>query len=127
MKNFFLFRKIKGYRRAYDMLYSLRRYKEIEIAQQRMKIIKFYEEYGKSATKEAFGADMKVISLWRQRLREEGYKGLIPYSTRPHHIRTSNIPSDIIKFIKELREKQPRIGKEKIKVFLDSFCKEKGT
>ncbi len=52
------------------MLYSLRRFKESEVAQQRMKIIKFYEQYGEKATKEAFGADRKVISKWRKRLKE---------------------------------------------------------
>jgi len=44
------------------MLYSLRRFTGSEVAGERMKIIKFYEQYGEEATKEAFGADSKVIS-----------------------------------------------------------------
>ena len=52
------------------MLYSLRRFERSEIAQQRMKIIKFYEGYGEKATREAFGADRKLISSWRRRLKD---------------------------------------------------------
>jgi len=46
-----------------------------------MKIRKFYEEYGEKATKEAFGADRKVISRWKMRPKEgEGnLTGLIPH------------------------------------------------
>lgn len=50
------------------MLYSLRNFDQSEVAQQRVKIINFYHRYGEKATKEAFGADRKVISRWRQRL-----------------------------------------------------------
>lgn len=44
------------------MLSSLRQFSKSEVAQQRMKIIKFYQQYGEEAAKEAFGADRKVIS-----------------------------------------------------------------
>ncbi len=108
------------------MLFSLRKFSDSEVAQQRMKIIKFYEQYGEKATKQAFGADRKVISRWKKRLKEAGGSlvSLIPYSTRPHRIRTSNVHQKIINFIKELREKYPRIGKEKIKPLLDKYCAE---
>lgn len=110
------------------MLYSLKRFTKSEVAQQRMKIIKFYEEYGEKATKEAFGADRKVISRWRKRLKESGGKlsSLIPLSTRPHRVRHSIIPQEIISFIKDMREKYPRIGKEKLKPLLDKYCAKGG-
>ena len=122
------FYKIKGYRRAYDMLYSLRQFNESEVAKQRMKIMKFYEQYGEEATQKAFGADRKVIARWRQRLWERGGKlsALVPSSTRPNQVRKSAIPNEIVEFIKELREKHPRMGKDKIKVFLDPYCRKKG-
>jgi hypothetical protein len=63
---------MRGYRRFKKMLYSLRVFGRDEVAQQRMKIIKFYEQYGEEATKEAFGADRKVISRWRKRLKGSG-------------------------------------------------------
>ena len=110
------------------MLFSLTRFSTSEVAQQRMKIINFYEEYGEKATKEAFGADRKVISRWRKRLKENGgnLTALIPHSTRPHSVRRSEVPQEIIDFIKAMREKHPRLGKEKIKPLLNRYCAEKG-
>ena len=110
------------------MLSSLKGYGANEIAQKRMKILKFYEEYGEKATKEAFGADRKVISRWRRRLQESGgrLESLVPLSTRPHRVRGSSVPAEMVGFIKGLREAHPRLGKEKIKVLLDKECQEKG-
>lgn len=119
-----IFSRIRGYRGLVDMLYSLRRFEKGEVAQQRMKIIKFYEKYGERATKEAFGADRKIISRWRKRLKVSGGKlsSLVPLSTRPHRVRHSIVPLKIINFIKWMREKYPRIGKEKLKPLLDRYC-----
>lgn len=110
------------------MLHSLRMFSRDEVAQQRMKIIKFYEKYGERATKEAFGADRKAISRWKQRLKDSGgsLTALIPHSTRPHKVRRSNIPHEIIDFIRDLRKKHPKLGKEKIKPLLDRYCYDKG-
>lgn len=110
------------------MLDSLRQFSGNDVANQRMKILKFYEEYGEEATKRAFGADRKVIYRWRKRLVEgEGkLKALIPYSTRPKRVRLSHIPPEIVNFIEKLRQEHPRLGKEKIKVFLDPFCQQNG-
>lgn len=119
-----IFSRIRGYRGLVDMLYSLRRFEKGEVAQQRMKIIKFYEKYGERATKEAFGADRKIISRWRKRLKVSGGKlsSLVPLSTRPHRVRHSIVPLKIINFIKGMREKYPRIGKEKLKPLLNRYC-----
>jgi transposase InsO family protein len=105
------------------MLYSLKRFEQSEIAKQKMNIIKFYEQYGEKATKEAFGADRRLISKWKKRLKEVGLAGLIPISTRPHQLRHPDIPPEIISFIRQLREEHPRLGKEKIKPLLDKHCR----
>lgn len=127
-KAYSIFSRIRGYRRYEEMLYSLRKYSESEVAQQRMKVIRFYEEYGEKATKEAFGADRKVISRWRKKLKDSGGKlmSLIPLSTRPRKVRRSTIPNEIIQTIKSLREEHPKLGKEKIKPLLDEYCRQKG-
>jgi len=116
--------KMKGYRRIAAMHYSLRRYEESEVAKQRLKTIRFYREYGEKATKEAFGCDRKVINRWESRLRMNrgALSSLIPQTTRPHRLRESKIPFEITEYIRELREKHPRLGKEKIKIFLDEYC-----
>jgi hypothetical protein len=74
MRAYPIFGRIKGFysRRFQNMLASLRKFEGSEVAEQRMKIIKFYEQYGEKATKEAFGADRKVISRWRKRLKDGG-------------------------------------------------------
>lgn len=110
------------------MLSSLRRYARSEVAQERLRIIEFYNDYGDKATKEAFGADRKVISRWKKKLKlnHGALEGLIPESTRPHRVRTSNIDVRIIQFIRDLRQEYPRLGKEKIKPLLDEFCRANG-
>jgi transposase InsO family protein len=110
------------------MLSSLRGFGESEVAQQRMKIIGFYESYGEAATREAFGADRKLISRWRKRLREEDGKlsALIPHSTRPRRVRSSAVPLKLIGYLRELRKDHPRLGKEKIKPLLDRYCRQEG-
>ena len=108
------------------MLWSLRNFSESEVAQQRMKILKFYESYGEAATREAFGADRKLISRWRRRLREQDGKlsALIPHSTRPQRVRTSTVSIKLIEYLRELRKDHPRLGKEKIKPLLDRYCRQ---
>jgi transposase InsO family protein len=123
-----VFGKIRGYRGLQRMLWSLKGFGESEVAQQRMKILKFYETYGEAATREAFGADRKLISRWRRRLREQDGKlsALIPHSTRPHRIRTSTVSLRVIGHLRELRKEHPRLGKEKIKPLLDRYCRQEG-
>src|SRR3990172_2029668 len=124
-----IFSRIRGAKKVISMIASLRRFDKDEVARQRMKIIKFYEEYGEKATYEAFGANRKVVSHWKKRLNDSGGKltSLIPYSTRPHTVRHPQTRSDITNFIKKEREiRRYRVGKEKLKVKLDKFCREKG-
>lgn len=110
------------------MLHSLKVFDRSEVALQRMKIMKFYEEYGERACKEAFGADRKLISRWRKRIKENGgsISALVPKSTRPSKVRRSDLPLEIIDFIKKTREEHPRLGKEKIKPLLDEYCSKVG-
>jgi transposase InsO family protein len=128
MKSFAIFGRIPNYRRWLKMLVSLRRFSQSELAQRHLQIIQFYEQWGEAATKQAYGADRKVISRWRQRLKKGGghLQALIPHSTRPHRVRRSAIPPEVVEFIRQLREKYPRLGKDKIKPFLDRFCREQG-
>ena len=123
-----IFSRIRGYWRWVNMLYSLRKFDSNEVAKERMKIITFYQQYGEKATKEAFGADRRVINRWEKRLKEGNgsLMSLVPSSTAPHTVRRSTVPKELIDFIKNLRKKRPRLGKEKIKPLLDKFCRQKG-
>ncbi len=108
------------------MLKSLQKYSRDEIAQKRMEMITFYNQFGENATIQAFGADRRVISRWRKRLRASCGKltSLIPTSTRPHTCRTPQTHPDIVAFIRREREAHPRIGKDKLKPDLDLYCEE---
>ena len=110
------------------MLHSLKQYEGSKVAKQRLRIMKFYEEFGEKATKEAFGADRRVISRWRQRLKEGGGRlsALVPESTRPHEVRRPGVSREVVEFIREMRMKHPRLGKEKLKPLLERYCKERG-
>lgn len=106
------------------MLASLQKFSSNEIAPQRLKIIQFFDQYGEKATLEAFEADRKVISRWRQRLVSQNGKlqALIPVSTRPRTVRSSTVDPRIIAFIRGERELHVRVGKEKLKPDVDEFC-----
>ena len=103
------------------MLPSLQKFDASDLAQEKLKIIQFYDAYGEAATKAAFGADRKVISRWKQRFRASGGKlcALIPRSTRPKTCRRPQTDQRIIDFLHEQREKYPRLGKEKLKPDVD--------
>lgn len=110
------------------MLSSLRLYENSQVAQKRLDIIKFFEKYGEKATKEAFGADRKLISRWRQRLKKANghLSALVPKSTKPKQVRTSLVNPLIVQFIKDQRKAHYRIGKDKLKPDLDIYCQSLG-
>ena len=123
-----IFSRIRGYRRYQKMLSSLRKFTRSEVAQERLRIIEFYKQYGEQATKEAFGANRQVISRWKEKLRrhEGALEGLVPESTKPKRTRTMTVATEIVQFIRQIRQKHPRLGKEKIKPLLDEFCEGNG-
>jgi transposase InsO family protein len=111
-----------------NMVSGLRRFSENEIAEQRLKIIKYYSKYGEKPTKEAFGVGRKTIFVWRKRLNISQGKltSLIPYSTKPRRVRGMYTDLKILEFIKDLRVKYPRLGKEKIYPLLVAHCSKYG-
>jgi len=122
----FIFSRIKGSKKVIKMIESLRRFSGSEIATQKLKIINFYGTHGEFATKEAFGVDRKVISRWKKRLTLSDGKlaSLVPFSTKPINVRVPTTRPEIVGFIKSQRELHFRIGKEKLKVFVDHYCEE---
>lgn len=116
----------KRYRECLSMLERLRQFEGSEIAKERIKIIEFYKRYEEKVSKQAYGADRKVISRWIKRLKEGNIKGLIPISTRPNRIRESKIDERIIEKIKEIRQEGYKLSKYKIKVFIDKYCEQEG-
>jgi transposase InsO family protein len=127
-KVFSPFAKIKGYRRFLMISYSLYQYDTTKVAQYRLEAIKFFEEFGLKATKKAFKISKTTFYRWRKALKDNQGRlsSLIPCSTRPKRVRRMTTDARIVGFIKDLREKHPRLGKEKIKPLLDEYCQERG-
>jgi transposase InsO family protein len=99
-----------------------------EIVQVRLNIIKFFDEYGARATKKAFGFCRSTVFLWKKRYKDskEDARSLIPDSKRPKRTRIMVVDGRILSFLRNLRENNYRLGKEKIKPLLDIYCKELG-
>jgi len=110
----YTFGKISGYKEVSQMLPSLRKFNQSEVARERQRILNYYDHYGGAATLDAFGVDRKLIYVWRQRLRLNGRKpsALVPESTIPKTKRQMMVDPQIVDFIKKLREKRYRLGKE---------------
>ena len=124
MHSFWLFGRIPDYRRSMRMLASLRKFSANEVAQERLKIIEFYDCHGEAETKKYFGANRKTVHVWKKRLEASGQhlEALAVHSTRPQHVRRMTTDPRIISFIRGIREEHPHLGKEKIKPLLDRYC-----
>ncbi len=61
-KAYKIFSRIKGIEEVKTMLASLRRFAKNEVAQERLRIIEFYDQYGEKTTREAFGIGSGIPS-----------------------------------------------------------------
>jgi len=107
------------------MLPSLRKFNHSEVAQERLKIIQFYDEQGEAKTKKYFGVNRKTVWAWKHKLvtARGQLAALILKSTRPRQVRRMATDPRIVAFIRNLREEHPHLGKEKIKPLLDAYCR----
>ena len=104
--------------------YSLSKYSRDEVAQFRMKVIKFHDQYGSRATKEAFNVGRSTVFLWKKILKEANgsLTALCPTSTAPKTTRRMVVDPKVYDFIENIRLNNYRLGKEKIKRLLDAYC-----
>ena len=95
-------------------------------AEQRFRILCFWEKHGLLATQEeAFGVSRRTLYAWRQRLRAGGGKpaACAPLSTRPHHLRQRRWPPALLAELHKLRTQHKNLGKEKLHPFLAAWCR----
>ena len=97
-------------------------------AEQRLKVLQFWERHGLKATQEAFGVSRRTLFAWQARLRSGAGKphALAPGSTRPKRRRQRQWPQPIVMEIRRLRELHPNLGKEKLAPALRQFCQRQG-
>lgn len=95
-------------------------------AEERYKILNFWDRFGWQATQEAFGVSHRTLFAWRAQLRRGQGRphALAPRSTRPKHLRKRLWPAPLIDRIRALRLAHPNLGKEKLHVLLKRFCSE---
>ena len=96
-----------------------------ESAEQRLRVLQFWERHGLAAVREAFGISRRTLFAWQAQLRRGHGKPhtLAPGSTRPHKLRRREWPEAVIQEIRRLRAAHPNLGKEKLYRFILSFCR----
>ena len=126
MRIIYKYRWIKGSKMLYD--YAIKHNHMITTkAEQRHKILLFWRSYGLQATHDAYDVHRSTLYGWWQIYRDSGYvmSSLDPGSQAPIRRRKRIINPQLIAEIKRLRlELCPNMGKDKLKIFLDQFCKE---
>lgn len=95
----------------------------------RFHVLQVFYQGGFEATKIAF-PELKRATLYRWKKKYEDsskrLNSLVPGSTKPHHTRIAVTPLGVVSLVKKLRQDYPRMGKSKIKRFVDKFCKAEG-
>jgi transposase InsO family protein len=96
--------------------------------EQRLEIIKFFDEFGAEATKRAFGKSRSTIYLWKQKLTKKGGKlsALAPGDTTPLQKRKRIVNSFITDFILKYRVAHPGADKTTITPSLAIACQQAG-
>ena len=113
-------RGIKGFYRIAK--YALRWEMVHKDAQQRFKILKFWQTHGLAATRDAFQLSRRTLFAWKARWQAEGVAALVPGSTAPKRRRQREWSPAIVGEIRALRTRHPNLAKEKIHSFLLPFC-----
>jgi putative transposase len=95
-----------------------------EIIEQRLEILKFFDEFGLQATRRAFKLSRSTIFLWKKKIREASGKisALAPGNRAPLHRRKRITNPFIARFIIDYRTKHPRADKTTITPVLASAC-----
>jgi transposase InsO family protein len=122
MQTDYLFHGLKGFKNFQRICYLWDM--ETDVAQKRLKILKFFDKYGLQATLEAFDISKRTLYRWRAIYKNsnEDILSLNPKSKTPKKKRKPQTPQEIIDKIKDLREKYPNMGKAKLYYLLKPWC-----
>lgn len=117
----------KGFRNLLRYSYTMDHSKR-DIIEKRLKIIEFFDEFGKRATEKAFGVSRSTVFLWKKKIKDSNgeLSALAPLSKAPKNKRRGQTPKEIEEFIIRYRKEHPRVGQLTIKLALDEYCKRVG-
>ena len=96
--------------------------------QLRLRVLAHYHRFGWRSTCHAFEIGKSTLYRWQQTYlsSQKNAASLKKHSTRPHTVRPMQVHPQVIAQIKLLRDLHYRLGKEKLKPLLDSWCLEQG-
>src|SRR5579872_2648748 len=89
-------------------------------ARLRLKWIDYYQGHGENTrlTCRHFGIHHRTFYRYYKRFQTSGPKGLETRSSRPHNMRASLIPREVIDTVKKLRQANPELSKYKLAILL---------
>ncbi len=98
------------------------------IIEQRLEILKFFDEFGMEATNRAFKKNRYTIFLWKKKLFDAGGKlsALALGCRAPLHRRKRIVSPFIAQFIIDYRSQHPRADKTTISPALTVACRKTG-
>lgn len=88
----------------------------------------FYDSGWKTVHKAFPNLSRPTVYRWKKTYEQslKNLNALIPKSTRPKNTRKMQTPIPILLLVKSLRQQYPRMGKTKIKLFVDEFARQQG-
>ena len=115
--------QVKGFVKLADYALSWA-YMITEKAKYKARVLAFWQKYGLQATIEAFKVKERTLYLWQAQLKSNNGKleSLNEQSKRPKQVRQRQWPDEVINKIRQLRNEHPNLGKDKIFIFLNSYC-----
>ena len=114
--------KVSGLYRLAD--YALRWDMVESEAEQRYRILGFWEKHGLAATLDAFQVSRRTLFNWKARFLAEGgnIAALCQKSKAPTRRRKREWPVAVVAEIRRLRQAHPNLGKEKLAILLAPLC-----
>ena len=114
-----------GYRRFMKRSSNKKDPSQQQIIEERLKIIRFFDEYGADATQKAFNKSRSTVFLWKQKLKRSNgsIASLAPGDRTPIHKRKRTVHSFIEGFIIRYRTDHPGSDKTTITPLLAAACR----
>ncbi len=115
------YNKTKGIRGIVSLYHDALRSRDMitQEAEERVRILTFWQKHGDAATKEAFTVSRATLFRWQKELKASGGKieSLVPRSTAPKKKRRRVVPETVKTLILAERAME-KVGKEKLAVLL---------
>jgi len=117
-----------GYSRFMQYVQDILNHPQKDVIEQRIEIIKFFDEFGPVATRKAFKKSRSTIYLWKQKLTNHAGKlsALAPGNKTPLHKRHRVVNPFIDDFIIKYRRDHPGADKTTLTPVLAQACRQAG-